>query len=403
MVFGCFLPDHGESALSRRFLCRVGTGRSERVGASDHHRTDIGAESLGGKRLYAGSGGRRLRDELLRVAATAAAVDSTITTPEISLQIALYHEVPKIVVPTVGLSVDAIVSSLRTFFRRPERQSISGDFIVRDKLLWLRLRMDGRELYESPQGADPERPDDLLVAAAPAILEEIQPYIIAASLRQADPNRALKIAGRIIAKRSASDPTVASALHLTGIIYWERRQPQRAIDVLRKAIELNPRSANFHNSLGRILHQQGERSQAVAAFRTAAAVDPTFAWAPHNLGVLAGEENKLDDAIAYFRKAIEIDPNHLSARNSLGWFLFKQDKYEEAIFQYQKAIEIDSTFVLARMNLALALQKQARHDEAIVQYREVLKIEPNNKLALENIEALSRVSPPESATAKPAE
>lgn len=347
--------------------------------------------------------GQRLRDELMRAAATAATVDSTITTSQVSLQLVLYHEVPKIVVPTIGLSLDTIVSSLRTFFRRPGRHSISGDFIVRDKLIWLRLRIDGRELYESPKGADPERPDDLLVAAAPAVLEEIQPYIIAASLRIADPDRALKIAGRIVAKRSASDPNVAMALHLAGIIYWERRQPQQAIEAIRAAIKLDPYSANIHNSLGRILHQQGDRKAAVAAFRRAARVDSNFAWAPHNLGILAAEENKLDDAAAYFRKAIEIDPNHSWARNSLGWYLFKQGKYEEAIFQYQKAIEIDPSLVLARVNWGFALQTQAKHDEAIAQYREVLKIEPNNKLALDNIEALSRAPAPAHTGARPAQ
>src|SRR5579862_5827491 len=111
--------------------------------------------------------GKRLRDAIDKFASS---VNTTMKNPEIALQ----GELPDIVVPSVGISLDAIEASLRTLLRSTRSRSITGEFTSLGKELWLRLRLDGHEIYSGGPG-DLEKPDDLLAAAAPEILKNIQP------------------------------------------------------------------------------------------------------------------------------------------------------------------------------------------------------------------------------------
>jgi hypothetical protein len=59
--------------------------------------------------------------------------------------IALRGEVPDIVVPTVGISISSIAEAIRGFLHSSLHRRISGEFTIGDRLLWLRLRIDGQE------------------------------------------------------------------------------------------------------------------------------------------------------------------------------------------------------------------------------------------------------------------
>ena len=132
--------------------------------------------------------GKHMRDAIDKFAS---AVNTTMKTPEIALQ----GELPNIVVPTVGISLDAIVASIRTMLRSTRSRSITGEFTSLGNQLWLRLRLDGHEIYSSPAG-DLEKPDDLLAGAAPEILKIIQPYFPAAAMRTTNPMGALALCQR---------------------------------------------------------------------------------------------------------------------------------------------------------------------------------------------------------------
>jgi hypothetical protein len=70
--------------------------------------------------------------------------------------IAQQAELPSIAVPSTGWSVDAIASFIRSFFRIESRWNVSGDITIADNKLWLHLRMNGRDLYTTAAGVDPQ-------------------------------------------------------------------------------------------------------------------------------------------------------------------------------------------------------------------------------------------------------
>jgi len=90
--------------------------------------------------------------------------------------VALHGELPTITVPKLGISLDTILSSARRLVHYGNSQIISGEFILRGKLVWLRLRLNGRQIYESKVGVDPDNADELFKESAPVLIEQIRPY-----------------------------------------------------------------------------------------------------------------------------------------------------------------------------------------------------------------------------------
>ena len=180
-------------------------------------------------------------------------------------EVALQADLPSIVVPTIGLSLETIAADIRTFFQITDRRwNISGELTIAQKLLWLRLRINGQDFFTSPNGVDPERPDDLLLPAAEKVFERVDPYIVAASLSQRDPGKCLEIATRIIANGPETDQSVPLAHDLAGIILSDPGKIEEAIAEYRKAIELDPRDADPHKNLAIILRAQGKTKEADA-------------------------------------------------------------------------------------------------------------------------------------------
>jgi Flp pilus assembly protein TadD len=312
---------------------------------------------------------QRLHDALNKVVEDA---HSRKNGPEVALQ----ADLPSIVVPAIGLSLETVAADIRTFFRIAGRWNISGEFTIGQKQLLLRLRMNGKDFYLSPSGVDPERPDDLLAPAAEQVFELTDPYIAAASLYQRDPGKCLAMAKRIIADRPQTDPSVPWAHNAVGSVLRDQHKTEEAIAEYRKAIELSPRIAIFHSNLGGPLTDQDKTDEAIAEYGKAIELDPREALAHNGLGVALIAHDKTEEGIAEYRKAIELDPRDAAPHNNLGLVLSFQGQTEEAIAEYRKAIELDPRDASPHSNLGNALTNQHKTEEAIAEYRKAIELDP---------------------------
>ncbi|MGD0434514.1 MAG: hypothetical protein ABSA58_25820 [Acetobacteraceae bacterium] len=217
---------------------------------------------------------RRLRDALARFVMRA---NASVKGPEIALR----GDVPDIVVPTVGLPLDSLATVIRELLGIKGHQRIAGEFTMADGLLWLRLRLDGRQIYSSEAGGPPAHPDELLAAAVPPVFREVQPIVAAAYWHgyAKDSDRALNIVQKIIDVPGPPDDSVVQAYNLRSWIAMERRNYPEALAAAADAIKIDPRSADTHNTMGGIFWNQHKLDAALAEFRTVARLDPLMAAA----------------------------------------------------------------------------------------------------------------------------
>jgi protein O-GlcNAc transferase len=159
----------------------------------------------------------------------------------------------------------------------------------------------------------------------------------------------------------------------------------RAEEIWRKVILIEPKNAKAYNNLGNALSDQKKFDEAIAAYQAAIQLDPKNAKAHNNLGVALRQQQKLDEAIAAYQKAIQLNPNYADAYNNLGNALDNQKKFDEAIAAYRKAIQFNPNDADTYYNLGIVLDNQKKLDEAIAAYQKAIQLNPNNAVAYNNL------------------
>jgi tetratricopeptide (TPR) repeat protein len=316
----------------------------------------------------------RLRDALQRDAGAGANQVSLLSDDASNgfrvLTIAARDEMPPdFVVPQLGLSVGAIVSSIRSVLHVRGGQVISGELLFHGKYA-LRVRVDNRQVFASEFESD--NPDDLLAKAAPALLQQIEPYLDAILEYHDNPDQGLLKADDIIAHYQKSDANVQGAYVLKGNHWLLHSNYAEAENMFRKAISSNWSAPIPHNQLGLVLQYQGKSDDAMAQFQRVVGIDPHSWLGYNNIGWVLSSAGKVDQAIANYRHSIELNPRYALAYNNLALALGREGHPDQAIAEYRRAILVEPKYLYAHWNLAAALLSQRDFDGAIGEYRSAL-------------------------------
>ena len=322
--------------------------------------------------------GHRLRDALNSYASLSRSdpvSDEANSYLNLDLNIAARDELPDFVVPQIGLSLNSIVSSIRSLLHSRSGPTISGEILFRDKYA-LRIRIGGGQVYSS--GFDSDNPDLLMAQAASAVMEKVKPSLAAIVLYRQNREQSLLKAEQIIASLKASDINVQWAYLLKGNAWLDQGKFADAEQMYRKAISLNGTNPQPHIQLGLALEGQGRFDEAIKQFQRVLRIDPKSAEAYNNIGAALLKKAALtkatpDKAIAAYRRAIEVDPSYSLSYNNLGLVLYQQGDTPGAIAQYYKAIQIYPKYLYAHWNLAYALQHDVKLDDALAEYRAAIE------------------------------
>ncbi len=102
-----------------------------------------------------------------------------------------------------------------------------------------------------------------------------------------------------------------------------------------RALELDPRHADAHVNLGRLLHEARRHAQAEMHYRAALAAGP-HATAAYNLGIVLEDRRRTREAVAAYRVALKADPRFADAHYNLAR-LYEQMGDEAAALRHLKS------------------------------------------------------------------
>lgn len=131
----------------------------------------------------------------------------------------------------------------------------------------------------------------------------------------------------------------------------------KAHDAALKAIQLNPKLAEPHVALGKVLEFVDLDLQGAAVeYRRAIELQPNHATA-HQW--LAGGPliclGRFDEAIAEGNRSVELDPLSPVINTDAGLNYYFAGRYDDAVAQLQKSVQLDPTFFYSQSNLGAAL------------------------------------------------
>ena len=206
-------------------------------------------------------------------------------------------------------------------------------------------------------------------------------------------------------------PTHFDALHLLGVLALQTLRTESGVELISKAIMLNPDSWGAHNNLGNGLRDLGRLDAALRSFDKSIALKPDFADAHNNRGIVLQDLARLDDALASFDRAVALKPDYAEAQNNRGTVLQKLNRsgdaadsfsraialkpdyaeaynnrgnlvkdlgqLEDAVANFDRAIALRRDYAAAHYNRGIALQELGRFDEALAGFDAAIALKPD--------------------------
>jgi predicted O-linked N-acetylglucosamine transferase (SPINDLY family) len=173
-------------------------------------------------------------------------------------------------------------------------------------------------------------------------------------------------------------PENSDALHLLGVIAYQRKQYQDAKALVVRAISFHKRVPYYPNTLGNIYLAQGLLDKAEECYIKAIKLDPQYADARNNLGNIHRERGKLQEAINAYQHALRIDPKRAEIHNNLGTALEMLRRFGEAVDHYREAIRLRPDFADGYANLAGIYKAEGKLIDAIAVCQKALSLKPGD-------------------------
>ncbi|NTW52424.1 MAG: tetratricopeptide repeat protein [Chlorobiaceae bacterium] len=175
----------------------------------------------------------------------------------------------------------------------------------------------------------------------------------------------------------AIEPNHVEALHLSGVMAAQLKQHWKSVNLIGKAIALQPGNAAFHCNLGLVLYELNALVDAVASFDKAIAIKPDYFEAYINRGNALQELRKFDEAVESFDKAIAIKPDLAETHFNRGNALKKLEKFDAAVESFDKAIAIKPDLVAACFNRGNTLLELHAFEKALASYDMAIALRPD--------------------------
>jgi len=152
---------------------------------------------------------------------------------------------------------------------------------------------------------------------------------------------------------------------------------ERALDLLTRAIEADPRFVMASVSLGLVHAALGNRWKAAATFRAALLIDRNMPEPFKALGdmFLSAPRNLFDQAIEAYSKAIELRPFYADAYAGLGNAYAAKGDVDRALTAYRAAIALDPFNPLTHVWLGNGYAKKRLCADAEKSYRQARELD----------------------------
>ncbi|MBD3182422.1 tetratricopeptide repeat protein [Candidatus Poribacteria bacterium] len=197
-----------------------------------------------------------------------------------------------------------------------------------------------------------------------------------------------------------------AAYHLWASELIDNNELDKAIVILKSALDLFPDSRVLNYDIGTAYDAKGQYNDAIKQYKISMELDPEFEAAKSNiascLNNLGAEEIKKEnweECINLCEEALKWDPNFWEARKNLESATFGLGRHkheygmlEEAISYYKTVLNMDTNNVNANRNLGFAFFEKGLYHDAKIQFQRTLELDPESQEALMGLNMVKKRS-----------
>src|ERR1700753_3144689 len=129
------------------------------------------------------------------------------------------------------------------------------------------------------------------------------------------------------------DPNYADAMHLMGLLSFDKGHYDLAVEWIARAVRQNP-TAEYLQHLGDALQHLKRYDEALKAFDKAIQFQPENAELWRSLGNLLLQLHRDNEALLSFQRALQLKPRDFEAASKSGALLHRQRRWEEALANF---------------------------------------------------------------------
>jgi Tfp pilus assembly protein PilF len=161
----------------------------------------------------------------------------------------------------------------------------------------------------------------------------------------------------------ARDPNFIDGYVLKASLLTAQKKPEKEIlDVLNKAVALNPSRTETYLSLARFFIKTNKAGEAERAIQKGISVNPKVAVGYLEYGRFLDYSDRANDAETQFRKAIEVEPKNIEAGQAIAEFYLAQKQFDKAEQSYKNLALVQENSAEGKMDLANFYAEVGRAD-----------------------------------------
>jgi predicted TPR repeat methyltransferase len=176
-------------------------------------------------------------------------------------------------------------------------------------------------------------------------------------------------------------------LHLLGVLEGQSRNHDRAVELIARAIAVNPQEPMFHNNLGNVCQGAERFEEAELHYRRAIELDPGRYDAINNVAVLQGRRGDLEGAEKAFLALLESAPGFADARQNLANLYLRGGRVAEAVEQCAMGLVTAPRNRAMRRLLGSGYSAMGLLEQATELYRKWVAEEPDSAEARHHLAA----------------
>lgn len=155
-----------------------------------------------------------------------------------------------------------------------------------------------------------------------------------------------------------------------------------SIVVSNKAIALEPNLAEGYKALGLAYEFKGWYRKALEANRKAIELNPNYRSAIANMGWVNWFVGEFAEALKWMKKSLSLDPTGVMDYHGLGAIYRGLDDYVQAKNMYRKAVELQPDFMYAHWGFSRIYLEEGKYQQALESSQKLLSFHPNDLFGL---------------------
>jgi tetratricopeptide (TPR) repeat protein len=179
-------------------------------------------------------------------------------------------------------------------------------------------------------------------------------------------------------------PAHLEALTFLSVLAFEQRQPERALELTARALQIGPDNAAVHLIRGQAQSRLRRYEAAVVSYDKAIALRPDFAYAHYHRACALAELGSYRSAVESYDAALAIDPSRAETHAGRGLALCELRRFEESLASFDRALTLGAAGAEVHLSRALALIGLRQFETALGSLDRAIAIRPDYSLTHAN-------------------